>query len=91
MSEVTMAAAWVPSTGVVYFAEGANPTFPEDTTALGTFKHDGASDAHGHVGSHVLIHHIQDLLYKVGEFDLQRITLMPAPVEEPDPEPESNP
>ena len=87
MSEVTMAAAWVPSTGVVYFAEGANPTFPEDTTALGTFTHDGATDAYGHVGSHVLIHHIQDLLYKVGEYDLQRITLAPAPVVEPDPEP----
>ena len=87
MSEVTMVAAWVPSTGVVYFAEGESPTFFEDITALGTFKHDGASDIRGHVGSHILIHHIQDLLYKVGEFNLQRITLMPAPAEGPEPTP----
>lgn len=87
MPEVTMAAAWVPSTGVVYFAEGASPTFPDGTTDLGTFKHDGASDTRGYAKGHVLIHHIQDLLYKVGEYNLQRITLVPVPVEDPDPEP----
>lgn len=84
--EVTVRAAWVPVTGVVYYTTDAVLAFPEGTTALGSFKHHGAADTKGHEKSHVLINHIQDLLYKVKEYNMQRITLLPAPVPAPEPD-----
>lgn len=44
-------------------------------TDLGDFHHPNPSDELGFDGNHVLYHHVQDMLYKVGEQNMQAVKI----------------
>ncbi|QDP54395.1 MAG: hypothetical protein Unbinned4120contig1000_47 [Prokaryotic dsDNA virus sp.] len=52
---------------------------PADTTNIGTFSHDDASDQLGASNineNHVWFHHVRDALYKQGVENMQGVTIV---------------
>ena len=50
-------------------------TLPVGSTDIGSFIHDGVGDPEGYVENHVFYHHVRDLLYKIGEENMQTIRI----------------
>lgn len=48
---------------------------PAGSAVIGGFDHTAEGDPLGYVGNHVLYHHVQDLLYKEGEYNMQAVTI----------------
>jgi len=90
MAEVDLRFAWNPATGEVLYTDSEDAEFNEEFEELDGYTHDGEGDPRGWAGNHVLYHHVQDALYEVGEYNMQRVSIayLAPPEEEPPPEEE---
>ena len=71
--------AWNPTTRVALIqADGV--AVPGGSTDIGTYEHSApATDVHGADKSHVHYQHVQDLLYKHGVLNMQRVKINAQP------------
>ena len=71
----TLQLAWNATTRVVT-AQSDGDVLPAGSIKLPDYIHDGVGDVFGSTVNHVLYHHVQDALYKIGELNMQTISIL---------------
>lgn len=66
--------AYNSSTGSAVIQE-VGEAVPADHTNVGTFEHPDTTDELGSHTNHVVFHHVRDLLYHAGEYNMQRVAI----------------
>jgi hypothetical protein len=67
--------AWNPTT-VTAVVQSYGDILPAGSTVLGQFQHDEAGDDIGPAENHVYYHHVRDVLYHEGIYDMSLVTIL---------------
>lgn len=67
--------AWNVNTKVALIQPDGT-ALPEGSIKAGTFDHDDSADPMGPQNlTHVLYHHVQEVMYRIGWYDMERVSI----------------